>query len=144
MGDLKRAVNRLAFAISRNDFIERIYNVLSGALGEQYKAVVGELIGETQQVHHWRMEVEDHLYVVSEVLLKDTKSRFDKHRALEVALDQIRRVDPVKRKWAITHLQGERYKYKVPKSIKPDQPPFEKAFQQFLAGVYRTAKETLD
>lgn len=146
--DLERAAQRLgkvktSFAISRNDFVERIYDVLTGALGEQYKAVVGDLIGELRYVSHWRDEVEDHLYVLERILLKETKGNFSKRKALEAALVNIQRSEMSQRKWAISHLRGERYQYSVPKSVVPTLPAFDQAWEQFLQGVYQVAREVL-
>lgn len=134
---------KISFALARNDFIEKLYNVLDGALGEYYKITVASLIGRTEHIKHWQAEVNDHFEVFSRTLHRPTKSRFNKLKAVQEALGDIQRSDLSFRQSAILRLKGERYKYDIPKSIHVNLPEFEEASEQFYQEVWDIAQSQL-
>lgn len=131
---------KLSFAFSRSDLFNRMFNLLYGALGEHYKIAVGRMIGKTRDIRHWEAEVTDHLDKFEDCFTFSTKSRFNKFNLFGEVVSSLRLVDRSRRGNAATKLQGERYKYVVPKSVTPDRPEFDQASQEFFDRVTRIAR----
>ena len=89
-------------ATYRKDYVEGIYNVLYGALGEHCKARYAEANGcATQQdIDHWDKEVTNHLDSEFVRCVTRKAKGFKRQSAFEEALDELRGNLPHVLRWA--------------------------------------------
>ena len=137
---------RISFAISRSDFIDRLAELLGGALGEFYKAELGRATGCAMSVdiNGWNSEVEQHLKRFEALFGKPTRAKLNKIETLKISLNDMEfQSDMDKREYAIKSYETYQYTLPLPKGLTPNSPIFTQALDKFTGMVYDRAREVL-
>jgi hypothetical protein len=82
-------------AKSRETWQDHIVNFLTGAIGEFYKARLGEKnkLSVPQDVEHWMWEVRNLLSGAQRVFNGKTKKNFNREKAYKEACEEVKEVD---------------------------------------------------
>jgi len=82
-------------AASRETWKDHLVNFLTGAIGEFYKARLGEKNGLSvpQDVEHWMWEVSQLLDGAQRVFSGKTKKNFNKEKAYREAVEDVKYID---------------------------------------------------
>lgn len=85
----------LTMAYDRRTFKDRVLEKLSGALGHHYMAALAELNRQTEWVQHWRGEIERLVFIeLGLVLESPIKGNWNRQRAVNEVIEELRAVDP--------------------------------------------------
>jgi hypothetical protein len=129
----------LTMAFDRKTFKDKLQDILGGALTHYYMVKLAELNEQTKWVQHWMSEV-DRLINMDTVrfLVSRTKGKWDKRKALQESLDDVRAADSGYRKVAANYVARV---YRL-KKIDQDLPA--SVDEQFLAMVQQAAEDALN
>lgn len=84
---ISKLLNAMSF--SRQDFNNKLRNILTGAFGEFMKRQVALAISEPDQAHDWTVEVETLLRKVKHLMSNDVKVTFkNKNKVLLIAIQE--------------------------------------------------------
>jgi len=118
-------------ATERKDYVEAVFNVMLGALGEHFKARYAEANGDPDPAlrAHWDAEVDAHfMFRFDAVVGRRKKGTFDPRKAFDEAMEDLR--DAVPR-------ELRRSAHEFAKDFKLDPkalvPPPDSATDEFLA-----------
>lgn len=99
---LKKLVERvveelLDEALTRSSFVESVYNVLRGAVGEYFKARYAEANGDPDPAlrEHWDEEVDEHFrYKFDVIVKKKHRGKYDPQKAFAEAMEELETAIP--------------------------------------------------
>ena len=136
--EVKAQMKRYAMAKRRDDFINRLVEVLIPALKHHYRAVLGQLNHRTDQVEKWQEQQEGFLEQFADRLLESTKARgLDRGKAVEQAIKESMENDRGARRHESLRFQKS-YKLKTLTPLPGD------AHEDFLARVREMVGTILD
>ncbi len=88
--EVKTQMKRYAMAKNREDFINRLVEVLIPALKHHYRAALGILNDRTDQVEKWQQQEDGFLDQFSDRIQEATKAKgLDRRKAVEQALKEL-------------------------------------------------------
>ena len=88
--EVRAQLRRTAMARTREDFINRLVEVLIPALAHHYRATLAALNNKTDQLAKWREHEDDFLDQFSARVLERTKAKgLDRKEAVEKALEEM-------------------------------------------------------
>ena len=125
-------------AYGRSDFKNKLSEKLRGALLEFYKAECATQNNQTRWVAHWRREARDLISGLQAVLLEAIKGRWNKLKALDEVIIQIKSKDLSFRKIAEYRVGKD---FKLRKKPKPLQDASTKAFWGLVSSAICEIKE---
>ncbi len=79
-------------ALTRNAYVESLYNVLRGAVGEYYKARYADANGDPDPSlrRHWDEEVDEHFRYRFDILVKKRhRGKYDPEKAFVEAMEEL-------------------------------------------------------
>lgn len=127
--EVKVQLKRYAMARSREDFINRLVEVLIPALGHHYRVILGTLNNRVDQVEKWQQHQEDFLDQFTDRLQEATKARrLDRRKAVGQASRELMEHDEARRR-------VETVKFQRAYKLKTLLPLPENAHEDFLARV---------
>jgi hypothetical protein len=127
--EVSRQMKRFAMAKSREDFINRLVEVLIPALRHHYRVTLGKINNRTDQVDKWSQQEAAFLDLFSDRLQEATKAKgFDRRKAVDQALKELWEQDDARVRLESSTFQRT---YKLKKLI----PIPELAREEFLARV---------
>jgi hypothetical protein len=111
--EVKAQMKRYAMARTRDDFINKLVDVLIPGLKHHYRAVLGTLNSRTDQVEKWRQQEEGFLDQFADRLRETTKAKgLDRRKAVEQALKELMENDAPGRRYECLTFQKS-YKLKT-------------------------------
>lgn len=136
--EVKAQMKRYAMSRKRDDFINRLVEVLIPALKHHYRAVLGQLNHRTDQIEKWREHEVTFLDQFADRLLESTKAKgLDRRKAVEQALKELMENDRGARKHESQTFQRS-HKLKTLAPLPSD------AHEDFLARVREIADTILE
>jgi hypothetical protein len=127
-----------AMAFNRQTFTDKLQFILSGALTHYYMVELARLNGQTKWVQHWKNEVERLInFDTVQVLVANIKGKWDKKKALEESLSDVRTADSGYRRIAANYVakvyQLKKTKQNLPAGVE----------DEFYEMVHETAERAL-
>jgi hypothetical protein len=133
--EVRAQLRRSAMSRTREDFINRLVEVLLPALNHYYRCMLATLNQHTDQLEKWQEHQEDFLDQFRVRLMERTKAKgLDRPKAAERALEEILDQD-------IGHRRGESAKFQRTYKLKKLVPLPEDAHEGFLEKVRDIIKE---
>jgi hypothetical protein len=127
--EVRAQMKRFAMAKSREDFINRLVEVLIPALRHHYRAALGVHNQRTDQVDKWRQEEDDFLDQFADRLQEVTKAKkLDRRKAVEHAIKELLEHDEARARFETVAFQ-KTYKLKTLTPVPPE------AREEFLLRV---------
>lgn len=123
----------LAMAYDRRTFKERVTEKIDGALEEFYTARLAQLNGQKKWVDHWLGEVDRLLNLeLRRVLRRPIKGRWDRRKAIEEVVRELREVDHAYRRAVENDVQQY---YRLKRILKPLPPEVTEEFYAMVEGT---------
>lgn len=89
----------MAMALDRKSFKDKIFNLCDGALEHFFCVKLAQLNSQKEWVQHWSTEVARMVGPdVRRILRKETKGRWDKKKAVQEALEEVKLLSEVRLK----------------------------------------------
>ncbi len=127
--EVQAQLKRYAVARTREEFINRLTEVLGPALSHCYRYTLAAINKRTDQTEKWQQQEEDFLRRFSERLLEPTKAKkLDRKKAVEQSLNELLQTDEARRRI-------ESLNFRKAYKLKTLAPLPENAHQSFLARV---------
>jgi hypothetical protein len=127
--EVKAQMKRYAMAQKRENFVNRLVEVLIPALKHHYRAALGILNDRTDQVEKWRRHEDAYLDQFDDRLQEATKARgLDRRKAVAQALRELMEHDGARRR-------GESASFQRAHGLKTLKPLPDEAHEEFLARV---------
>ena len=127
--EVRAQLQRAAMARTREDFINRLVEVLIPALSHYYRAMIATLNDRTDQVGKWQEHEEDFLDQFQTRMFERTRAKgLDRKAAAEKALEEMMDQDPA-------HRRGETSKFQRTYKLKKVVPLPKDAHEGFIEKV---------
>ncbi len=133
--EVRTQLRRAAMARTREDFINRLVEVLLPALAHHYRIMLGVLNDRTDQVAKWQEHEEDFVDQFRVRILERTRAKgLDRRAAAEKALEEIMDQDAAGRR-------SETAKFQKTYKLKKVAPLPDDAAEEFIAKVREIVEE---
>jgi hypothetical protein len=127
--EVKAQMKRYAMAKTREEFINKLNDVLGPALSHHYRVVLGRLNNRQDQIEKWQRHEDGFLRRFARRLVEPTKAKgLDRRKAAEQALREIMQTDTLRRRVESADFQRT-YKLKTLNPLPED------AHEEFVARV---------
>jgi hypothetical protein len=133
--EVNSQLRRGAMARTREDFINRLVEVLIPALAHHYRVMLGALNNRTDQLAKWQEHEEDFLDQFADRMFERPKAKgLDRRQAAEKALDEVMDQDAARRRRETSKFTAT-YQLKKVASLPKD------AHEEFLGRVRAIVEE---
>jgi hypothetical protein len=128
--EVQKQLKRLEMSWTRQQFVNRLVEVLIPALKRHYRAVLGTLNSRVDQIEEWQKHEADYLSEFTDRLRAPTKAKgLNVRKAVDQALRELMQKDEAGRRIESRHFQAT---HKLDKLV----PLPEDAHEAFLARVW--------
>jgi hypothetical protein len=129
--EVSSQMKRHAMAKSREDFINRLVEVLIPALRHHYRVALGTLNNRTDQLDKWSQQEEGFLDQFTDRLQEVTKAKgLDRRKAVEQAVKELMEHDDAR-------VRGESTTFQQAYKLKTLAPISEQVREEFLTRVWK-------